>query len=244
MKKLLIIIFSFIITSGSFAFAEGDLWDNYGDQNIYGQKPVSDKEFEQALESKKGKKKRDKNIPKGESFQQSNETNSIINTSKELPVLLIPLNLKCQDGSIIPTGHYQVEGVKENGKTFLKLYQAHYVIAKLPAFETNEFWHGNITHNLCRMAEDCMSFDEYDQCYNLYDLLWRDTQAPFEGNYINVYIAHLAYCLYVLKNDPEYFKQFNPPNGWGTYEQLCQFTEDFIKALITMPEGSYIIYSR
>lgn len=110
--------------------------------------------------------------------------------------------------------------------------------------KTNEFWHGNITHNLCRMAEDCMSFDEYDQCYNLYDLLWRDTQAPFEGNYINAYIAHLAYCLYVLKNDPEHFKQFNPPNGWGTYEQLCQFTEDFIKALITMPEGSHIEYSR
>lgn len=150
MKKLLIIIFSFIITSGSFAFAEGDLWDNYGDQNIYGQKPVSDKEFEQALESKKGKKKRDKNIPKGESFQQSNETNSIINTSKELPVLLIPLNLKCQDGSIIPTGHYQVEGVKENGKTFLKLYQAHYVIAKLPAVETNQDF-GESTINFVKL---------------------------------------------------------------------------------------------
>lgn len=110
--------------------------------------------------------------------------------------------------------------------------------------ETNEFWHGNITHNLCGMAEDCMSFDEYDQYYNLYDLLWRDTQAPFEGNYINVYIAHLAYCLYVLKNDPEHFKQFNPPNGWGTYEQLCQFTEEFIKALVSMPKGSHIEYSR
>lgn len=110
--------------------------------------------------------------------------------------------------------------------------------------ETTEFWHGNITHNLCRMAEDCMSFDEYDQCYNLYDLLWRDAQAPFEGNYINVYIAHLAYCLYVLKNDPEHFKQLNPPNGWGTYEQLCKFVEDFIKALADMPEGSRIKYSR
>ena len=110
--------------------------------------------------------------------------------------------------------------------------------------ETDEFWHGNITHNLCRMTEDCMSFDEYDQCYNLYDLLWRDTQAPFEGNYINAYIAHLAYCLYVLKNDPEHFKQFNPPNGWGTYEQLIEFVRSFIHALINMPEGSTIEYSK
>lgn len=138
MKKFLTVLFAIIVCSGNFALAEGDLWDNYGDQNIYGQEAVSDKEFEQALESKKGKKKRDKNIPKGESIQQSNETDSILNVSKELPILLIPLNLKLQDGSIIPTGHYQVEGVKENGKTYLKLYQAHYVIAKLPAAETND----------------------------------------------------------------------------------------------------------
>ena len=111
-------------------------------------------------------------------------------------------------------------------------------------YETNEFWHGNITHNLCGMAEDCESFDEYDQCYNLYDLLWRDTQAPFEGDYLNVYIAHLAYCLYVLKNDPKHFKQFNPSNGWGTYEQLCDFVESFIRALVNMPSGSTIKYSK
>ena len=110
--------------------------------------------------------------------------------------------------------------------------------------ETDEFWHGNITHNLREMAEDCMSFDEYDQCYNLYDLLWRDTQAPFTGDYLNAYIAHLAYCLYILKNDPEHFKKFNPSNGWGTYEQLCNFVEQFIKALVAMPKGSHIEYSR
>ncbi len=138
MKKFIIILFSIIISFGNFAFADGDLWDSYGDTNIYGQKPVSDQEFEQALDSKKGKKKRDKNIPKGESYRQSNETDAIINSSRELPVVLIPLSLKMQDGSIIPIGHYQVEGVKENGQTYLKLYQAHYVIAKLPATETND----------------------------------------------------------------------------------------------------------
>lgn len=110
--------------------------------------------------------------------------------------------------------------------------------------ETNEFWHGNITHNLTEMAEDCLSFDEESQRYNLYDLLWRDTQVPFEGDYLNVYIAHLAYCLYVLKNDPDHFKQFNPPNGWGTYEQLIKFVRSFIHALIDMPEGSYIKFSK
>ena len=103
--------------------------------------------------------------------------------------------------------------------------------------ETTKFWHGNITHNLATMASVCLSWGDY----TLYDLLWRDEQSPSDKW---AYISHLAYCLYVLKNDPEHFKQLNPPNGWGTYEQLCKFVEDFIKALTDMPEGSRIKYSR
>lgn len=110
-------------------------------------------------------------------------------------------------------------------------------------YKTTEFWSGNITHNLTEMAKNCLSFDEYDVCYSLYDLLWRDTQEPFTEDYLYVYIAHLACCLYTLKNDPEHFKQFNPLNGWGTYEQLVQFVEEFLKALVTMPKGSHIEYS-
>ena len=103
--------------------------------------------------------------------------------------------------------------------------------------ETTEFWHGNITHNLAKMAGNCLSWEDYI----LYDLLWRDEQPSFDKW---AYISYLSYCLNYLKDDPEYFKQFNPENGWGTYEQLCKFVEDFIKALIDMPEGSRIEYSR
>ena len=103
-EKFLTILFIIIFSTSNAVFAEGDLWDNFGDTNVYGQTPVSDKEFEQALESKKGKKKRDKNIPKGESFSQSNETEQINNSTN----------------------------------VYLKLYQAHNVIAKIPATETND----------------------------------------------------------------------------------------------------------
>lgn len=138
MKKFFVILFLLIFSVPVEVLAEGDLWDNFGDTNVYGQKPVSDEEFQQALDSKKGKKKRDKNIPKGESFSQSNETEMLSNKSKELPILLIPMPLKVFDNGIIPIGHYQVEGVKENGNVYLKLYQAHDLIAKLPAQETND----------------------------------------------------------------------------------------------------------
>lgn len=107
-------------------------------------------------------------------------------------------------------------------------------------YKTNEFWSGNITHNLGVMAEECLT-----TCgdYDLYGLLWREHQAPFTGNEIYAYIANLCDCLYILKSDPKHFKKFNPENGWGTYEQLVNFVEEFIKALITMPEGSHIEYS-
>lgn len=104
--------------------------------------------------------------------------------------------------------------------------------------ETNEFWHGNITHNLAKMATQVCDSDEN---YSLYDLLWRDTRFNESKFY---YIKNLADCLDRLLESPKYFKKFNPPNGWGTYEQLVSFTESFIKALVTMPEGSTIEYSR
>lgn len=136
MKKFLTALLIIFITAGV-AFADGDLWDNFGDTNVYGQQAVSEKEFEKALESKQKKKKRDKNIPKGENFSQSNETEALTNSTKEPSLLLIPLSLKLNN-RIIPTGHYMVEGVKENNAVFLKLYQAHNLIAKLPAQETDD----------------------------------------------------------------------------------------------------------
>lgn len=103
--------------------------------------------------------------------------------------------------------------------------------------ETTIIWHGNITHNLAEMASDCLSWGDCNLC----DLLWRDEQPAFDKWF---YVSHLTYCLNVLENDPEHYKQFNPHNGWGTYEQLCKFVEDFIIALVNAPEGSHIEYSR
>lgn len=137
MKKFFKFFIVFFL-SANIVCAEDDLWDNFGDTNVYGQKAVSEQEFEKALESKQKKKKQDKNVFKGESFSQSNETEMLKNSSSELQILLIPLNLKVNENSIIPVGHYQIEGIKEGNNVFLKLYQAHDIIAKLPAEETDD----------------------------------------------------------------------------------------------------------
>ena len=147
MKKLITIIFATIFFTGNVSIAESDLWDHFGDQNVYGQKAVSDEEFDKALESKlKKRKKRDKNIPKGNEFHQSNETEFLKDTKDELPILCIPADLKFSDNVVLPTGHYQVIGEKRNGKPYLKFYQAHYMIAEIPAQETQDDFNEDNVH--------------------------------------------------------------------------------------------------
>lgn len=136
MRKILALIFSLFILNNGICFADGDLWDNFGDQNNYGkQQFVSDDEFDKALESKKRKK--NKKI-KGEEFHQANETKAITDTSEELPILCVPANLLISEDIIVPSGHYQVIGEKKNGVPVLKLYQAHFLMAEIPATETND----------------------------------------------------------------------------------------------------------
>ncbi len=139
MRKLFFILFVFLLFSTNLSYAEGDLWDNFGDTNVYGQKPVTDEEFEKALESKKGKPKKPKDrlLRNGEAYQQSNETQFLNKMPKELPILLIPLNLELQEDAILPVGHYQVAGEKIDGNIYLKFYQAHNLLANIKATETN-----------------------------------------------------------------------------------------------------------
>lgn len=163
MKKLLSIIVALLLLntlciSGSAvfthkftpaAYAEGDdLWSSFNTDlsSPKEQRFVSDEEFEQALKKKNKKLDKWKKIllnngsPRGEQFSQSDETEAINNNQgadASLPVLALPVEIKIGEG-YIPVGHYQVEGKNEDGKIVLSLYQAHNLVAKIPATETNE----------------------------------------------------------------------------------------------------------
>ena len=155
-KSLFILVLSLVfclpVSAGDVDLpSSGDLWDNWNNsQDFYGQdKPaVSDEDFDKAIDSLKnrnrfGFKKKNKNIPKGEERHNYDETeiyeeNEEANVVNTLPVLCIPVELSIGEG-VLPVGHYQIQGEKdENGNTILKLYQAQYVMAQLPATETNE----------------------------------------------------------------------------------------------------------
>lgn len=108
---------------------------------------------------------------------------------------------------------------------------------------TNEFWHGNITHNLNKMAQECkIECDPQHEGLSLYDLLWRD-DYPWEMSHLE-YTQCLMACLVSLTDEPERYKLFNPSNGWGTYEQLVEFVKSFIHALVDEPYEMEIKYSK
>lgn len=111
--------------------------------------------------------------------------------------------------------------------------------------ETNEIYSANITHNLGTMANKA----------GIYEALWRphrlkegynipennhEAEWKFEDENKTTakdIIPFLEKGLTDLKARPEYFKTFNPSNGWGTYEGLVRFVENYLNACIEYPDA-------
>jgi len=87
------------------------------------------------------------------------------------------------------------------------------------------FW-ANITHNLTDMADKA----------GIYESLWH----PERINATKAWqiIPILEKGLKELKKKPNYFEQFNSPNGWGTYEHFVPFVEEVLKACKEYPNSS------
>ena len=111
-------------------------------------------------------------------------------------------------------------------------------------FETSEVFNYNITNNLTEMANAC----------GLYEPLWRphllksnwidtqdykkeyrfETDNPSEAWEI---IPKLKEGIEELKSNPEKYKKYNPDNGWGNYEGLLKFAEEYLKACENYPNA-------
>jgi len=100
-----------------------------------------------------------------------------------------------------------------------------YLIDPTSTYDTQELYWANITHNLGEMAEKA----------GIYKALWRPEEI--DAIYSKDIIDIVEKGLYDLKQRPEYFKQFNSPNGWGTYKHFVPFVEEYLKALKEYPES-------
>ena len=89
----------------------------------------------------------------------------------------------------------------------------------------SEVYSRNITHNLTEMAEVAM----------IYKHLWRPEEIGISK--AGQLIEPLTNGLKVLKENPAVYKKFEPANGWGTYEGLVEFVEDYLKACIEHPNA-------
>lgn len=96
-------------------------------------------------------------------------------------------------------------------------------------YETDEYWHGNLTHNLTEMARQVKA-----DGYTLYDLMWH----PDDHGFVNVTYeyAELVNRMVDILNDldQETIGRTTPDNGWGTYEQLCDVAGDFANQLMNL----------
>ena len=76
----------------------------------------------------------------------------------------------------------------------------------------------NITHNLTEMAEAA----------GIYLALWHPERLKVV--HANELIPLLEKRLAELKADPEKFRKFDSPNGWGTYDHFVPFVEEVLNA--------------
>lgn len=84
----------------------------------------------------------------------------------------------------------------------------------------------NITHNLARMATEA----------GLYEMLWRPDENGY--NYAHEIVLQLKDAIVDLEANPDFYKEFNAPNGWGIYEHFLSFVKDVHNACMKYPKAS------
>jgi len=88
-----------------------------------------------------------------------------------------------------------------------------------------EVYTRNITHNLTEMAEAA----------GIYHHLWRPEEIGITT--AQQLIEPLQKGLEQLRTLPETYRQYNPSNGWGSYEGLIEFLEEYLAACEQYPDA-------
>lgn len=88
---------------------------------------------------------------------------------------------------------------------------------------SDEVFEANITHNLTDMAEAA----------GIYKHLWRPEELGIE--LAGDLITGLEKGLIKLKANSSHFVEFNPANGWGSYEAFVPWVEKYLEACKKYP---------
>jgi hypothetical protein len=123
-------------------------------------------------------------------------------------------------------------------------------------------WTGNITHNLGKMARavpfenapavpatqpDLNAFNlcfatppEGIEAATLYQVLWRPEELDLKVAF--QIVPWLEKGLAYLESHVRELRKFDPENGWGSYEHLCEFTRRYLTACREHPEATIRVW--
>ena len=86
-------------------------------------------------------------------------------------------------------------------------------------------YESNITHNLTTMAE----------ALGVYQAIWRPEEVGIK--YAKDLIPLLEQKLMELVLGKKEYEQYNPSNGWGSYESFVKFLQNLLTACNEHPEA-------
>jgi hypothetical protein len=69
----------------------------------------------------------------------------------------------------------------------------------------------------------------------IYQHLWRPEEIDITK--ASQLIEPLRHGLALLRAEPNRFRKFNPPNGWGNYEGLVRFVAAYLDACERFPDA-------
>lgn len=94
---------------------------------------------------------------------------------------------------------------------------------------TSEVFSANITHNLGNMASEA----------GIYEYVWRPEELGIMK--AKELIEPLKAGIAELKRNPIKYKQFNPSNGWGSYDIFVPWLEKYLVACEEYPEAEITV---
>ena len=83
----------------------------------------------------------------------------------------------------------------------------------------------NVTHNLSEMAE----------AVGLYKILWYPEEVGITS--VSQMIVPLEKAIKELKANPDKYKVYNPPNGWGNYDIFVSFCRSVLRTCQENPDA-------
>jgi len=83
----------------------------------------------------------------------------------------------------------------------------------------------NITHNLGKMAAEA----------GIYEIVWRPEENGIE--IASQLIEPLSKAIAEMEADPDRFRTFDSPNGWGLYDNFIPWLKEYLAACKERPSA-------